>query len=218
MHGLGALVKRMVDLLAACIGLALLLLPFLAIALAIKLDDGGSVFFKQERVGMGGISLRVWKLRTMSVMLSNPTGPDVLHKEDARITRVGAVLRKLGLDELPQLFNVLVGDMSLVGPRPTLSYQVAAYDQFQRRRLEMKPGITSLAVVSGRNELSWEDRIKFDVWYIDHWSLCLDVSILFRTLWKVLVTHEGLYGADGVNDTFVKATNVPDREQEGKTT
>jgi lipopolysaccharide/colanic/teichoic acid biosynthesis glycosyltransferase len=99
--------------------------------------------------------------------------------------------------------------MSLVGPRPTLEYQVRAYDSFQRRRLKAKPGITSLAVVSGRNALSWEERIKLDVWYIDYWSFWLDIRIMFRTLWCVLVTHEGIYGPDGVNDPFVPSEEVP---------
>jgi len=101
-------------------------------------------------------------------------------KDDSRITRVGALLRNWGMDELPQLINVFVGEMSLVGPRPTLRYQVEHYNDFQRRRLKMKPGITSLAVVSGRNALSWKERIELDVWYVEHWSLWLDIKILFK--------------------------------------
>ena len=124
-------------------------------------------------------------------------------KNDSRITRVGALLRNWGLDELPQLINVFIGEMSLVGPRPTLHYQVEHYNDFQRRRLEVKPGISSLAVVSGRNALSWKERIELDVWYVEHWSLWLDIKILLKTLWVVLVTHEGLYGEDGANDPFV---------------
>ena len=115
---------------------------------------------------------------------------------------MGRILRDWGLDELPQLINVLTGDMSLVGPRPTLAYQVERYNDFQRRRLEVRPGITSLAVVSGRNTLPWARRIELDIWYIDHWSLALDFRILLKTLWKVLVTREGLYGEDGINDPF----------------
>ncbi|MCX6092141.1 MAG: sugar transferase, partial [Candidatus Bipolaricaulota bacterium] len=122
---------------------------------------------------------------------------------DERITRVGRILRASGIDELPQILNVLAGEMALVGPRPTLAYQVERYDPFQKRRLEVRPGITSLAVVSGRNALSWNERIELDVWYIDHWSLFLDLKIMLRTLWCVLVTREGLYGKDGVNDPFV---------------
>jgi lipopolysaccharide/colanic/teichoic acid biosynthesis glycosyltransferase len=186
------------------LGIALLSVPFVLIALAIKLDSRGPVFFRQERVGKDGKRFRVWKFRTMIAgAVNRGLGLNVAH-DDSRITRVGRVLRNLGLDELPQLLNVLASEMSLVGPRPTLAYQVERYDTFQRRRLEVRPGITSLAVVSGRNALSWEDRIELDVWYIDHWSLWLDLRILAKTLWVVLVKREGLYGEGGVNDPFVE--------------
>jgi lipopolysaccharide/colanic/teichoic acid biosynthesis glycosyltransferase len=206
MTKIGSTIKRGTDLATSALALALLALlalPLATIALAIKLDDRGPVFFRQVRIGRGGRPFRVWKFRTMSVMDVSPKGPDLLSRDDSRITRVGRRLRNLGLDELPQLVNVLVGEMSLVGPRPTLAYQVEHYNSFQKRRLEARPGITSLAVVSGRNALSWNERIELDVWYIDHWSLGLDLTILFRTVWCVLVTREGLYGSDGVNDTFV---------------
>jgi lipopolysaccharide/colanic/teichoic acid biosynthesis glycosyltransferase len=197
------ILKRFIDILLSLIGLVLLTVPFAIIAVAIKLDSKGSVFFRQERVGKDGRSLRVWKFRTMVVgAVQQGLGYNVA-KDDSRITSVGSVLRNWGLDELPQLINVFVGNMSLVGPRPTLRYQVEHYDDFQRRRLQVKPGITSLAVVSGRNALSWKERIELDVWYVEHWSLWLDIKILFKTLWTVLVTHEGLYGEDGVNDPFV---------------
>jgi len=195
--------KRIVDVLASGIALLVLALPFAAVALAVKLDDHGPVFFRQERVGKGGRVFRVWKFRTMVVdAVSKGLGVVVAHN-DERITRVGRFLRNSGVDELPQILNVLVGEMSLVGPRPTLAYQVERYNATQRRRLEVRPGITSLAVVSGRNALSWNERIDLDVWYIDHWSPALDLKILLRTLWCVLVTREGLYGKDGVNDSFV---------------
>ena len=195
--------KRIVDVLAGSIALLVLASPFAAVALAIKLDDRGPVFFRQERVGKGGRVFRVWKFRTMVVdAVSKGLGVVVAHN-DERITRVGRFLRNSGVDELPQILNVLVGEMSLVGPRPTLAYQVERYNATQRRRLEVRPGITSLAVVSGRNALSWNERIDLDVWYIDHWSPALDLKILLRTLWCVLVTREGLYGKDGVNDSFV---------------
>ncbi len=195
--------KRAVDVTLSLVALGLLAGPFAALALAVKLDDGGPVFFRQARAGRGGRTFRVWKFRTMVVdAMSRGLGVTV-SADDARITRVGRILRGLGFDELPQLINVLVGEMSLVGPRPTLPYQVEHYDGTQRRRLDVRPGITSLAVVSGRNALPWRERIELDVWYVDHWSLGLDVRILFRTLWCVLVTREGLYGKDGVNDPFV---------------
>ncbi|MGD9676501.1 MAG: sugar transferase [Candidatus Bipolaricaulia bacterium] len=197
-------IKRCLDLLVAVPMLVLCAIPLALAALCIKAEDGGPVFFRQVRVGRGGHPFRVWKFRTMTVMQIDPTEPDRLSRDDARITRVGRFFRSLGIDELPQLLNVLAGEMSLVGPRPTLAYQVEQYDDFQRRRLEAKPGITSLAVVSGRNALSWVERIRLDVWYVDHPSLVLDLRILALTLWKVLITREGLYGLDGANDTFVE--------------
>jgi lipopolysaccharide/colanic/teichoic acid biosynthesis glycosyltransferase len=167
-------------------------------------------------VGQGGAPFRVWKFRTMNVMQVDPKVPDRLSCDDERITRVGRFVRGLGLDELPQLLNVVAGEMSLVGPRPTLSYQVERYDDVQRRRLEVKPGITSLAIVSGRNALSWADRIRLDVWYVDHGSIALDLRILFLTLWKVLVTREGLYGVDGTNDTFVPVDDGVEKRGSGQ--
>jgi len=193
------LLKRQFDFWGAFLGLIILAIPFTVVALAIKLDSKGPVFFRQERVGKDGRSFKVWKFRTMVVgAVQKGLGYNVA-KDDSRITRVGALLRNWGLDELPQLINVFIGEMSLVGPRPTLRYQVKRYNDFQRRRLQVKP----LAVVSGRNALSWKERIELDVWYVEHWSLWLDIKILFKTLWVVLVTHEGLYGEDGVNDPFV---------------
>jgi lipopolysaccharide/colanic/teichoic acid biosynthesis glycosyltransferase len=115
-------------------------------------------------------------------------------------------LRSWSLDELPQLINVLKGDMSIVGPRPTLPYQVEQYDDFQRRRLLVKPGITGWAQVNGRNAISWEQRIKLDVWYVENWSLRLDVAILFKTI-RVVIRKEGLYGTGGVNDDFISSKN-----------
>lgn len=196
--------KRCLDLLVAVSMLLVCAVPLFVVALCIKAGDGGPIFFRQVRVGRGGTPFRVWKFRTMSVMQVDPKEPDRMSRDDERITRVGRFVRGLGFDELPQLVNVLAGEMSLVGPRPTLGYQVEHYSDFERRRLEVKPGITSLAVVSGRNALLWKERIQLDVWYVDHGSLALDLRILFLTLWKVLVTREGLYGQDGVNDTFVE--------------
>ncbi len=198
------LIKRTVDVLVSMVGLVTLTLPFMTIAVLVKLEDGGPVFFRQERVGKNSRPFRVWKFRTMREGAAQKGLGLNVSRDDARITRVGRILRNWGLDELPQLFNVLFGEMSLIGPRPTLRYQVDHYNEFQKRRLEMKPGITSLAVVSGRNALSWERRIELDVSYLDHWSLWLDIKILLRTLWVVLVSREGLYGEGGVNDPFVE--------------
>jgi len=199
----GLAAKRATDIVVSLVGLLFLAVPFAAIALAIRANSKGPVFFRQERAGRDGRPFRVWKFRTMVVGAIRQGLGVTVARDDERITRVGRFLRNFGLDELPQLVNVLTGDMSLVGPRPTLVYQVEHYDEIQRKRLLMRPGISSLAVVSGRNALTWEKRIALDVWYVDHWSLGLDCRILIKTLWVVLVTRKGLYGEDGVNDTFV---------------
>ena len=197
------ILKRLIDILLSFIGLVLLAVPFAIIALAIKLDSKGPIFFRQERVGLNGRVFRPWKFRTMVVgAVRKGLGHNVA-KDDSRITRVGTMLRNWGLDELPQLINVFIGEMSLVGPRPTLQYQVEQYNDFQRRRLSVKPGITGWALIHGRNLLSWEKRIKYDVWYIEHWSILLDLWIMLKTLWVVLVTHEGVYEKNaGLDDRF----------------
>ena len=198
-----AFLKRILDVSVSAVAFVALAIPFGIVALAIKLDSRGPVFFRQERAGKDGKPFRVWKFRTMVVnAVHQGLGLNVA-RDDSRITRVGRFLRSMGLDELPQFLNVVSGEMSLVGPRPTLAYQVERYDEVQRRRLLMKPGITSLAVVSGRNALTWEERIKLDVWYVEHWSLRLDLRILAKTLWVVLITRRGVYGGDGINDPFV---------------
>jgi lipopolysaccharide/colanic/teichoic acid biosynthesis glycosyltransferase len=195
--------KRVLDIVLSVAAIILLAIPFAIFALLIKLDSKGPVFFRQDRVGRDGRLFKVWKFRTMidKAVLQGLGYQAAI--DDPRITRVGKFLRGFGVDELPQIFNVLVGEMSLVGPRPTLEYQVKHYDENQKRRLLMKPGITSLAVVSGRNALTWAKRIEIDLQYIDHWSFWLDVRILFKTFWVVLIKREGLYGEEGVNDPFV---------------
>lgn len=188
--------------------LLLLLSPFLiGLSLLVLVSSGWPALFIQERVGKDGQLFRLYKFRTMvrdAVRLGLGT---TVGKSDERITWVGGWLRNWSLDELPQVLNVLKGDMSLVGPRPTLEYQVAKYTPFQRRRLEMKPGITGWAQVNGRNTLPWPQRIELDVWYVDHFSLWLDLRILWRTV-GVFLRREGLYGAGGVNDD-VGSTRQP---------
>lgn len=172
-------VKRAVDLVGATIGLVLGAPLIAASALAIVVESGRPVLFRQERVGKDGRLFTVFKLRTM---VEDPDrSVQALDREDPGITRVGKVLRASSLDELPQLINVFRGEMSLVGPRPTIADQVAEYDDFQRRRLEVKPGLTGWAQVNGRNSLSWSERIALDVWYVDHRCLPLDLKIIART-------------------------------------
>jgi lipopolysaccharide/colanic/teichoic acid biosynthesis glycosyltransferase len=156
--------------------------PLLALgALAIKLEDGGPVIYRQTRVGRGGRDFELLKLRTMVVGAESQGAGYAVDRGDPRITRVGRVLRRLSLDELPQLWNVVRGDMSIIGPRPTLRYQVDRYTSHQRRRLEVKPGITGWAQIHGRTALPWAERIELDVWYVKHRSASLDLQILLRT-------------------------------------
>ena len=195
-------IKRILDIVLSIIGLGILVVPFVIIALAVKLDSKGPVFFRQERVGKNGRRFKTWKFRTMVVgAVKQGLGYNV-SQDDNRITRVGKLLREWGLDELPQLINVLKGEMSIVGPRPTLQYQVDQYNKFQRRRLLVKPGITGWALIHGRNLLLWEERIKYDVWYVNHWSPRLDLWIMLKTFWIILITREGVYGKGGINDDF----------------
>jgi lipopolysaccharide/colanic/teichoic acid biosynthesis glycosyltransferase len=184
--------KRVLDLvLASTVGIAAS--PVLAgIAIAIKLESRGPILFRQERIGRHGRSFEIFKFRTLVSEPARDPGDYLISASDPRITRVGAFLRRWSLDELPQLLNVLRGDMSIVGPRPTLGYQVEQYDAFQRRRLEVPPGVTGWAQIAGRNSLSWPDRIKLDVWYVDHRSFLLDLRILLATL-PTLVRPGSIY-------------------------
>lgn len=194
-------IKRIFDILVSAIALIVLLPIFFIIGIFIKLDSKGPVFFIQERVAKDGKIFRAYKLRTMVDNAENVGLRYEIAKDDNRITRVGKCLR-WGIDELPQLINVFKGDMSLVGPRPTLPHQVEKYSKQERRRLEVKPGITGWALVNGRNKLSWPERIKLDIWYIDNWSIWLDLKILFKTVWVVIFKREGIYGKDGVTRDY----------------
>jgi lipopolysaccharide/colanic/teichoic acid biosynthesis glycosyltransferase len=189
-HGMAGkrlfMVKRSVDIVCAMTGLAVLSPLLLVVATAILIDSGHPVLFLQERIGLHGRMFRIIKFRTMTRDAEQRTKGQWITAGNPYVTPVGRFLRKTSLDELPELINVLKGDMSLVGPRPTLPEQVAAYDIFQRRRLEVRPGITGWAQVNGRNSISWTERIKLDIWYIDHWTPWLDVRILLMTIGQVL--------------------------------
>ncbi len=173
--------KRVLDVTLAAVTLTLAS-PLLALsAVAIKLEDRGPALFRQTRVGLGGREFGILKLRTMVVGAESTGAGLAVNRGDSRITRVGRVLRRLSIDELPQLWNVLAGDMSVVGPRPTVGWQVERYTERQRRRLDVLPGITGWAQVNGRASLPWDERIELDVWYVEHASLWLDLKILART-------------------------------------
>ena len=179
---------------AIAIGVLALLSPVLAVAaLAIKLESCGSIFYMSRRAGQNGEPLELVKLRTMRPG-SDPVGiGEPVYAGDARVTRVGAVLRRLSLDEIPNLLNVLRGELAIVGPRPTLEAQVELYTPHQRRRLDVKPGITGWAQVNGRAGIGWDERIELDVWYVENRRPMLDMRILLRTA-GLLVTGQGLYG------------------------
>ena len=186
------LAKRASDVLVAVAAAVVTAPLMLVIAVAIRLEDRGPAVLRQSRVGLDGEDFELFKFRTM-VPDAHALGTGWLIAEhDPRITRVGKVLRKWSLDELPQVFNVLRGDMSIVGPRPTLRYQVDQYTPFQRRRLAVRPGITGWAQIRGRNTLGWPQRIELDVWYVEHWSLRLDLRILLSTA-RLLLSGRGLY-------------------------
>jgi lipopolysaccharide/colanic/teichoic acid biosynthesis glycosyltransferase len=188
-------VSRVLDVVLGAVLLAITS-PLLALAaLAIRLESGGPVFYRQLRVGKDGEQFELWKLRTM-VPGAEAMGAGIYVLEgDTRITRVGKLLRRFSLDELPNLVNVLRGEMAVVGPRPTVQEQVDRYTDRQRRRLEVRPGITGWAQINGRTSLPWPERIELDVWYVEHRSLRLDLRILARTA-RMLATGHGLYSED----------------------
>jgi lipopolysaccharide/colanic/teichoic acid biosynthesis glycosyltransferase len=173
--------NRALDVAIAGTGL-LVMSPLLGIAaLAIKLEDGGSVLYRQRRVGKDGDEFELYKLRTMVVGAESLGAGFAVDSGDPRITRVGRILRRISLDELPQLWNVVLGQMSVIGPRPTLRYQVERYNERQRKRLSILPGLTGWAQIHGRATLSWDQRIELDVWYVEHRSPAVDLKILLRT-------------------------------------
>lgn len=178
--------KRVFDGAAALTAVVVLSPVLLAIGMLVAFSSGFPIFFVQERVGFLGSPFRIVKFRTMVADAEQRTRGQWITADSPYVTPLGRFLRRTSLDELPELFNVLRGDMSLVGPRPTLLEQVVRYDDFQRRRLEARPGITGWAQVNGRNSISWTERIKLDVWYIDHWSPWLDLRIMLMTIGQAL--------------------------------
>lgn len=200
--GPARVVKRLLDIVGALLGLVLFALPMAVVALVIKIDSRGPVLFKQERMGQDGRTFRCLKFRTMECgaselladmrEMSAESGATFKMPADPRVTRAGRILRKASLDELPQLVNVLVNDMSLVGPRPHQLADVQRYDKTASRRLLAKPGMTGLWQVSGRSDTTWDENVHYDLYYVENWSLSMDIVILFRTI-KVVVTGLGAY-------------------------
>jgi lipopolysaccharide/colanic/teichoic acid biosynthesis glycosyltransferase len=188
--------KRLFDLTIAAVVLLVAGLPMLIIALWIKLEDRGPVLYRQERIGKGGKPFLLTKFRSMCVGAEHKGAGILVERNDNRITRIGKIIRKLSLDELTQIFDVIRGDMSVVGPRPGLRYQAELYDEFQRQRLLVPPGITGWAQVNGRNSIRWPERIKLDVHYVENLSFWLDLKTILLTIPSVLAGGDQIADAD----------------------
>ena len=184
--------RRLFDIVVAAAALAVTSPVLLAAIVAIRLETPGHPIFRQRRIGKDGRPFDMLKLRTMVAGAESMGSGLAVNEGDPRITRVGKVLRRFSIDELPNLVNVLNGDMAIVGPRPTVQVQVAQYTERQRGRLAVKPGLTGWAQVNGRAKLKWDERIELDLWYIEHRSWRLDLAILLRTA-RIIVAGEGIY-------------------------
>lgn len=202
MRGFYRAVKRFLDVTASFLGLVLLSPLLLAVSILIKIDSRGPVIFRQKRIGRNGKVFEIYKFRSMCVG-AEKTGSGVYSgKGDARVTRIGKILRATSIDELPQLLNILKGEMSFVGPRPPLTYHPWKYEEytdFQKRMFEVRPGITGWAQVNGRKDVEWHNRIELNVWYVDHMSLLLDIKIMFMTAFKVLTNADNENSGATVN-------------------
>lgn len=202
MRGFYRAVKRFLDVTASFLGLVLLFPLLLTVSILIKIDSRGPVIFRQKRIGRNGKVFEIYKFRSMCVG-AEKTGSGVYSgKGDARVTRIGKILRATSIDELPQLLNILKGEMSFVGPRPPLTYHPWKYEEytdFQKRMFEVRPGITGWAQVNGRKDVEWHKRIELNVWYVDHMSLLLDIKIMFMTAFKVLTNVDNENSGATVN-------------------
>lgn len=204
-------IKRLFDIILSGIAIVVLALPMLVIAVAIKIDDAGPVLFKQKRVGYKGEVFEILKFRTMCVGAEQMGSGVYSGKGDPRVTRVGSILRKTSLDEIPQLFNVLLGSMSFVGPRPPLTYHPWPIDEYtdeQRRMFDVRPGITGWAQVNGRKNVEWNHRIELNVWYVEHVSLWLDLKIIWLTVWKVVSNADN----ESTGETVLKSEEIKVKE------
>ena len=204
--------KRFLDVVFSFLLISIFLLPMLIIGILVKIDSKGPALFKQQRLGKDGQVFSMYKFRSMQLNAEH-TGSGVYSgKGDSRVTRVGRILRATSLDELPQFFNILLGDMSFIGPRPPLTYHpwpLEKYTAEQRRMFEVRPGITGWAQVNGRKGVEWNKRIQLNVWYVDHRSFLLDVKILFMTVFKVLSN------ADNVNTDATAGNPNEEKEESG---
>lgn len=200
-------IKRLIDMVFSLILLILGFTPLLIVAIIIKLESSGPALFKQNRLGLNGKEFEIYKFRSM-IVGAERTGSGVYSmKGDPRVTKVGKFIRATSIDELPQLINILKGDMSFIGPRPTLIYhpwKLEEYTEKQKRRFDVRPGVTGLAQVKGRKEIPWEERIEYDVYYVNNLSILLDFKILLKTIKKVILMKDNL----NISETKSKAGNV----------
>ena len=205
--------KRLIDIIIALIGLAVTAVIMLIVAVAVKIESPGEVIFRQKRIGRNGKVFDIYKFRSMCKN-AEKTGSGVYSdKNDARVTKVGKFIRATSLDELPQLINILKGDMSLIGPRPPLTYHPWTYEEYtehQKKMFAVRPGITGWAQVHGRKQVEWHKRIELNVWYVEHVSFWLDIKILFLTVFKVFTNADN----ENVGATLVKEND--DSKQETK--
>lgn len=200
-------VKRFLDITAALIALIVLFLPLLLVAILVKVTSPGPIFFKQTRLGKDGREFQIYKFRSMCVGAEQMGTGVYSGKGDARVTKIGKILRATSIDELPQLINILKGEMSFIGPRPPLTYHpwpLSEYTPEQLRMFAVRPGITGWAQVNGRKDVEWNRRIQLNIWYVDHMSLWLDLKILFLTVYKVFTN------ADNEN---TEATVIPEAKK-----
>lgn len=200
-------VKRAIDSTVAFIALLILLVPMLIVALLIKLESSGPIIFKQERLGLHGKPFKIYKFRSMVVGAEKQGSGVYSYKGDSRITKVGRIIRATSIDELPQLVNIIKGEMALIGPRPALTYHPWPFDQYtehQKHMFDVLPGVTGWAQVNGRKEVPWPERIELNVWYASHMSLGLDIKIFFMTIFKVVTN---------ANNQNVGATNVSNKSK-----
>ena len=200
------IIKRGIDCVLMSIALILLFIPMVIVAIAVKIDSPGPVLFKQDRIGKNGKVFKILKFRSMCVG-AEKTGSGVYSsKGDARVTRVGKIIRATSLDELPQIINILRGDMSIIGPRPPLTYHPLEYDKYtdeQKRMFDVRPGMTGWAQINGRKDVEWHKRIELNVWYVDHISFLLDLKIFFLTIFKVLTNADN----ENKGETLKKTDN-----------
>lgn len=193
-------IKRVMDIVISLLGVIVTSPILIITAIAIKLESKGPIIFKQERLGVGGKIFKIYKFRSMCVGAEK--GGVYESKNDTRVTRVGKFIRKTSIDELPQFFNILKGDMSLIGPRPTLTYHPWPYEQYtemQKQRFNVRPGVTGWAQVNGRKEVPWDKRLEYDVEYVNNLSFKMDMNIFMKTIYKVLMMK------DNVNTTETAA-------------